>query len=464
MKDKNGNEVISLKNWLDTFYQGEKNFLSEKFDHRNPPIETIEDFWNEFIEKRLLDPEIVLLFNEELYKYIDKPGAVFAIRAYHGKDSGGKEKQNDETKFRRGFYTETNDDYSFFYTDNSFAYYFFRMAYDGLYPSADELYNCMTNHEFYYKYRIVGDYKEGKEIEYATIFPIGKKDPEVTKNYKLAHIYDQGKNYNFHGSVKNREYFCDEYFPRGELDDWKQNSNNQYIRLLNIPDDKKQEAKAWIKAQFLRFVSPMNYFLAPKGQNKGIFNLYWPTETTISMDIGENPNLLSFVQQRMYKIYKNDYDKFRNKIFIDQDNINEDGTKKINIIYSSSTLTKEFSSKKQNSQKKQNKAPKKTLSSSASSTKKVGELIQTEVFSKLENGKVTDQEIIDLQDRAYSRQTFGISYPLLVKATGNYDKKRYYKKQIMISNQQTGVIEDFRVCSQWIDKHLTKIEDWISKH
>lgn len=462
MKDINGNEIIPLKNWLDTFYQGKKTFLTEGFDKRNSPVETIEDFWNDFIEKRLLDPELVLLFNEELYKYIDKPGAVFAIRAYSGTDSEKKQKQNNETNFRRGYYTETNDDYSFFYTDNSFAYYFFRMAYDGLYPSAEELYDCMTNHEFYYKYRIHGDYEKGRESEYATIFPIGTRDPEVIKYYKLAHIYDQGKKYNFYGSVENREYFCDKYFPRGTLNDWKQTTNNQYIRFLNIPDVDKQKAKEWIKAQFLRFISPMNYFLAPKGQ--GLFNLYWPTETTISIDVGEDSNLLSYVQQRMHKIYKNDYDKFRNKIFIDQDTINEDGTKKINIIYSSISLTKEFSSKKQNSQKKRNKTQKKSSSLLTSSTKKVGELIQTEVFSLLENGKVTDQEILYLQDRVYSKQTFGISYPLLVKATGTYDRKRYYKIQIMIPNQQTGITEDFRVCSQWVENHRAKIEDWISKH
>ncbi|WP_407400551.1 hypothetical protein [Treponema sp.] len=347
MKDKNGNEIISLENWLQHFHEKdlikrEKEFLNDSYNQRIP-LETIADFWNEFISSRLLDPEIVIHFNEELYKYMERPDAVFAIRAYSGKDSDND--SDKETRFRRGYYTETDDHYSFFYTDNSFAYYFYRMAYDGLYPSAEELFRCMTEHKFYYKFRIRGDYAKGKEDKYATIFPIGEKDPKVTSNYKLAHIYDQGQNYNFYGSIENREYFCDKYFPRGSLIDWKECSNNQYIRTLNIPECDKQKAKEWIKAQFLRFVSPMNYFLAPKGP-QGAYNLFWPTESTISMDIGEDKNLLSYVQQKMHEIYGDYYNNFLDKIFIDQDTTKEDGTKKINIIYSSKTLYQEYSTPK----------------------------------------------------------------------------------------------------------------------
>ena len=81
--------------------------------------ETIRDFWTEFIEPKLISKEIISQWCNLLYRYIDDSNVVYAIRKF------GDRGRNGDYDLRRGFYTLTNKDYSFFYTDNYFSAYFF---------------------------------------------------------------------------------------------------------------------------------------------------------------------------------------------------------------------------------------------------------------------------------------------------------------------------------------------------
>ena len=86
--------------------------------------ETIAEFWDAFVAPKLIPVEYVREWWDLLKRYVEEPDALFAIRTF----GNGRDWDRD---LRRGFYNiVTNDTYRFFYTDNFFTAYFFKMAYD----------------------------------------------------------------------------------------------------------------------------------------------------------------------------------------------------------------------------------------------------------------------------------------------------------------------------------------------
>lgn len=82
-------------------------------------IQTMEEYWNTFVEPFLPDDDVMERWHRVLMEYIASPNATFALRAYF---SASKKEQYHS--LRRGFLTHTNEGYSFFFTDNFFAAYF----------------------------------------------------------------------------------------------------------------------------------------------------------------------------------------------------------------------------------------------------------------------------------------------------------------------------------------------------
>lgn len=89
---------------------------------------------------------------------------------------------------------------------------------------------------------------------------------------------------------------------------------------------------------------------------------------------------------------------------------------------------------------------------------KVGQLVRVVMRRILENGKVSDEELSLLQDKAYGRTTLGISYPLLVKTTDDYDSMRYYKDPVHIKDTK------YVLCSQWAESAKPYLIKWIKEH
>ena len=63
----------------------------------------------------------------------------------------------------------------------------------------------------------------------------------------------------------------------------------------------------------------------------------------------------------------------------------------------------------------------------------------------LESGKVDDEEISLMLTKDYSKNTFGIDFPLLVPVDAEYDSVRYYVIPLTIRGKQ------YRLCSQWYE-------------
>ena len=92
---------------------------------------------------------------------------------------------------------------------------------------------------------------------------------------------------------------------------------------------------------------------------------------------------------------------------------------------------------------------------------KIGKLVQT-VLKPLIISKATKQEISKMQELEYSKATFGIQYPLLLKTTSSVTEKHYYSDLFMING------ETYRLCCEWYETASNNdrpyVEKWIKEH
>ena len=75
---------------------------------------------------------------------------------------------------------------------------------------------------------------------------------------------------------------------------------------------------------------------------------------------------------------------------------------------------------------------------------KIGKLVQT-VLKPLLISKATPQEISKMQELEYSKATFGIQYPLLLKTSSAEKEKHYYSELITLYG------ETYRLCCEWYE-------------
>lgn len=89
---------------------------------------------------------------------------------------------------------------------------------------------------------------------------------------------------------------------------------------------------------------------------------------------------------------------------------------------------------------------------------RVGRLVNT-VMREILEGFTDDAEVVDLLDANYSRQAFGINYPVLVRVDEhNINNARYYAAPIEICGVQ------YRLCNDWYPRNQGRLEAWIASH
>lgn len=300
--------------------------LQEKLNTINKPTITsynpgndvyIKDFYNNFIKPKLPNEDTIKKMHTELINYVRNKSFVSIIRIFN---------EHNEMKIRRGFFTKCNDNLSYFYTDNSFAYFFAKMAISNECPDnlGKDLLYMMQNFSFPYKYIIRGSLDNEKKY---TAFPGWTKNPGLTNNYKLAHIFDvggdKGCEYYYDGKKYSIGQICNLIFVRGSHSDWNFDPITQkYIRSLKIDDKYKVLAEKFLIAQFLRFIHPLNYFLAPKApapRTHIVYNHFEPYDHKKEYDIGEYKPLLHYVSMELKKLYPNEYKEFSELIMLPPD-------------------------------------------------------------------------------------------------------------------------------------------------
>lgn len=92
---------------------------------------------------------------------------------------------------------------------------------------------------------------------------------------------------------------------------------------------------------------------------------------------------------------------------------------------------------------------------------KIGKLVQL-VLKPLIIEKATDVEIEWMQEFEYSKNNFGIQYPLLLK-TKSLSAERHYYKDLFAINGDT-----YRLCCEWFETEANNdrpyVEKWIREH
>lgn len=91
---------------------------------------------------------------------------------------------------------------------------------------------------------------------------------------------------------------------------------------------------------------------------------------------------------------------------------------------------------------------------------KIGAIARTLLRRSLETHTFSDEEISRLQDKDYSKDTFGLQFPLLMKAESVSAPKidRYYAKPVEINETF------YFICSEWYDKSRPMLLTWINLH
>jgi hypothetical protein len=143
-------------------------------------------------------------------------------------------------------------------------------------------------------------------------------NPEIsTKGYKIAHIFSAGEKYDTCAGYSKIADFCKTYFPRGEREEWQDNTlpSGKYYRPIDLDESSDiGKIKKFAIAHFLRTVHPINYFLVPnkintRDKSSGIIktNIYWYDHDNGGQEnneIGEYPKLVEYVAAKVKDIYK----------------------------------------------------------------------------------------------------------------------------------------------------------------
>lgn len=112
--------------------------------------------------------------------------------------------------------------------------------------------------------------------------------------------------------------------------------------------------------------------------------------------------------------------------------------------------------------KHQNDKPINQSQASGFTQYKIGQLASNVLRNTLENNTFTSQEISKFLDGDYSKKTFNIQYPLLVKERNTANKKHYYSSPLTIGN------DTYYLCNEWYEQNGNNdrpfLEEWLLKH
>lgn len=245
---------------------------------------SVEELYDLMIKNSLPKKETIENWHKLLLQYIEHEDAIFFIRRYASAPN------KDWSLIRRGFLTEYSSGLKYVFCDNFFAHYFFLMALHDYTPEFEDFIQYIKSRKFPY-----GFMKTSAEEPFQA-FPKGKTVNINTAGWKLAHLYSVNQNdYTFdYKKISNK------LFLRGEQNDWKINKDKDYpSRFIDNPNT--DELRKISVAHFLRLVHPINYFLVPKTNLSNI-------------DIGESPELISFMRENVYSINKNILLEYENLI------------------------------------------------------------------------------------------------------------------------------------------------------
>lgn len=400
---------------------------------------TIDDFYKDCIAQNLLPAKNVLAWHKMLMDYANRPDAVFWIRYY---ESGSK--ASGRWNNRRACVTRFKDGFSYVFVSNFDAHEILNMVRLGVDPDIDEFAELMTS----FKYPM--HYDPGTSCEESDInaYPnIGTPRGGILtfEHWYLAHINDIKSEFvrddgtyraiDISGSEGMRIY------PRGSMSDWKLDKASGHM-IRELPYSLTPEEKKLVKAHFLRFIDPLNYYVTPGPKCES---------NSVCPRIGEYGVLNSFICNKFESLYgSSNMDNFRKEALIKKPTCYSTGSEIINVTYGVGTPAIRPSKPV-----RVKAAPSKAVAKPVVLTSglKIGQYAKNTFESLLNGGKLSSSMMANLMDKNYCSRELSISYPVLVVySAGGFDPQRYYKNL---------VLGKYLICSQWYEKSRNKISDWL---
>lgn len=420
---------------------------------------TIEDFFETFVRDRLPERDVIKHWHKLLMDYTsDLTKLSCCVRfGNNGTDKASSSGEKGYYKLRRGWLTQNDrDDFEYFFADNFFSSFIYKLALDGVKPSVAEVGSLFRQHKFPYGFGFLIDKKVN---EYKGVVVAVAKEPGFLGNYKLSHVFDSGEFFDIGGRMYGDASLTEKHFPIGHSNDFLKNSDR--IRRMHISD----ESKAVIVAKFLRFAHPFNYFLTP-AKTRHVCG-----QPVYKKDIGEDPRMISYVRQYLEKEYPDEHSEFVSKImwYEDPHAVAATGKERIDITYGMDAAKTSSVTPAPAAKKTVTVAPKTStttlskvpidltkLTRAYLETFKVGEIANQVLRAILASGKVPKNTVDAWKTVSGSKATFGLSDPIL-----GYSRKdskgynRYYDNTLNLYG------EDLYLCSQWKINHKARLITWI---
>lgn len=423
-----------------------KEYYSNYKDNKKYPIKlcsgsntTIDDFYNDCVSSHLLPVKNVLAWHNMLIDYANRPDAIYWIRYY---ESGSK--ASGRWNNRRACVTRFSDGFSYAFISNFDAHEILNMVRLGVDPDINEFADLMSS----FKYPM--HYDPGTSCEESDIkaYPnIGTTRGGILtyEHWYLAHINDIKSEFiRDDGTYRAIDISGSEglkIYPRGRVSDWKLDKVSGHM-IRELPYSLTSEEKKLVKAHFLRFVDPLNYYVTPGPKCE---------TNSVCPRIGEYAILNNFISNKFDSLYGvSIMDDFRKAALIKKSACYSTGSEVINITYGVGISAVPAKSTSIQS------VPPKTATKPVMSISgvKIGQYAKNIFESLLVAGTLNSAMIANLMDRDYCSREIGISYPIIViGSSGTYDPQRYYKNL---------VLGKYFICSQWYEKNRVKIDAWLA--
>ncbi len=378
---------------------------------------SIKKFYDTLIKQQFKYKDTIRIIHNSVLSYVDSLSPTFFLRLY------GSFKRENYHKQRRGFLSQYPKGIKISFCDNTFTLIFAGMKLNGFSYSSSDLKNLLQNRKL-----VVGFAQVSAEKELAYYSPKGAIRYDINSlGWYQAHIKPVGKHFSTFESLKK-------VFPNPSREEF---NNDLRIRMVNKKLNENEINV--LKAHFIRLIHPFNSFLVPK-----------PKYTEYNgLNIGEEPNLILYVRNRLMDIFPKEFKEF------DKKSMNYSFEKSDKLI----TDIKWYGSPRNQIKKQIKIKSKKTTHKRKINGMKIGQFVQESFRKAYERGLISEEEIKKLQDPEYSKRIFNSNYEVLrfkTKSIKDHNKRnRYYKKELFCNS--------FYLSSQWYETQWENLLKWLKQ-
>jgi hypothetical protein len=191
-----------------------------------------------------------------------------------------------------------------------------------------------------------------------------------------------------------------------------------------------------LKAHFIRLIHPFNSFLVPKKSHLEYEG----------SNIGEESELINYVKDRIKEAFPKSYSEFESYSLLE--NENSVMPKRLNNI-------RWFSKKRIDNKVEKSVVQSKKIVNSTNDLK-IGKYVQKSFKKLFDEGKLTNDEILNLQKSDYCKRVFNAGFEVLRKSSrsklDHLGRPRYYAKEIT---------PNYWLSSQWYENQRELFLKWM---